>query len=555
MRSSRLKNEKGAALLAALVFTAVVIGLSLLMVRSTATNSIDLGNRYSTVDDYWQAQQVVSAFESSIRSDLVMAYYHEAKQARELEKTLREKWEDEHAGDEKIEDLRWLEIFDSVDKADSRPLMTFYPNETWIEPTVDANNNHTLTLLIDKINQVDQREVHNREFPEYTSLLGRLDNWLKNHQVLVSAYTKKRGLKPEVGQIAVMREAYRLYSDKKRSSLAYPKTKSVIEYVLDTTSNVEGEHGRIRQQGKITLGPVNLIDDQCRPQITNASLKSNSGPEVKIDNLPAVRSGNKFTADWETLNADYMNLTGFGLEARAPICGEEGCPEDDEESEEEVKTQKGSLDVTAPDVAGQQSFQFMATSDDCGYSRPVARKLYVCPKFDGFTNRGGESGIWILENKNDGLLFTFGDAKYENGNLSINIYLACSYTVTEFKACTVNNSVKGTVVVRGRHFHTGQVVDLGSFTLGAGDSSDRTPLQYNFVYNKNRYTGTVPASIKYRWDIGEIPVSINQVVIYPTLQVSSINVNIPSKGKYNEPIDFDTRDRPKVIKPIINSFK
>lgn len=280
------KNEEGWGIVLVFFLMAFLIGITLVAVRQQMSGMRELNEHDTAHDEYWRANANVVDLEASLRSDLVAAFNQEATQARVKERA-------------EFESSR-LPVFDPLGLKPSVPLMTFAPDDNWL----DAENR--LQVPAGKFNNCKLNNDAGDVRTPCTSLLGRLgalddpDSWLASHVALVNIYAarRKHPTKEKIDGVLVLRETF------PREALTtidygYDQTNYVIEFVVEATTSKAGEDGRVRRQGRITLGsPAQIIPVCLEPRIENITRTT---PDPVEEGMPI-----NFT--WQTLDAQYMRI-------------------------------------------------------------------------------------------------------------------------------------------------------------------------------------------------------------------------------------------------------
>lgn len=207
-------EERGAALLAALMMLAVVSTLAVFIASATKATADDILQHTSTQDEYWAAKSMAETVEASARTDLPTAYDLEMRQARAANYGTS------------------LAIFDppSVPIEQTQPV---YDPRAWV---VMFNSDGTISVSGAKP----------RALAGATSLFGNLSVWLGTHRTVPVTYATNRGYDPAKLNLT-LNEAYRLMPAAGTTEPQY-----VVQFGIDAQSGVGG---RVRQTGLITFGP------------------------------------------------------------------------------------------------------------------------------------------------------------------------------------------------------------------------------------------------------------------------------------------------------------
>ncbi len=211
-------SERGAALLVAIMFIAILLGLSVAAASLRTTSSDDARRHAQIAEDQWNARAVAETTEASVRTDIPTAYQLEMALAKTVPGTAS------------------LTAFDSSNVTNSLPI---YDPNSWVVSYTTTNN---LTVSGTKLVTSGAGR---------TSLLGNLGTWLARHKTLPVTYATRQGYQASQTNVAVLEEMFRMAQTGGGTEPAY-----VLRFAVDSRAG----QGRHRQQGQIVLGPANLTN-------------------------------------------------------------------------------------------------------------------------------------------------------------------------------------------------------------------------------------------------------------------------------------------------------
>lgn len=283
--STKRAGEDGWGIVLVFFVLAFLIGVTLVAVRHQMTSMKNLDEHAAAHDEYWRARAFATDLEASVRADLTNACATEIARARRKEQSIAE--------------TSRLPAFDIVTEPVSRPFMRFEPQADWFDADDDLN-----IVVPAKTNCVLSPADPNR----CTSLLGRLGDlneqgsWLNRHALLVRAFAGRRGhtIVPKVNDLLTLRETTRELLE--TSDFGFDQTSYVVEYVIEVSSGAAGEAGRVRRQGRITLGSPQRFAEVIPACNAPAIIELVRQPPDPVDD------GTALSFAWRTLDARSMRI-------------------------------------------------------------------------------------------------------------------------------------------------------------------------------------------------------------------------------------------------------